>query len=152
MTFSQRLKNYVILLLFIGYLLALPCSAFAMEQTTSKTGTVAVSYQQLMLLRDKLNQLENINEQLAARSAKLKQELAMCQIELGKAKQESETLKTQLATLKQQSKSNEELLESANRSLEKFSKETKSKLATAKTQRDLAYLVAVGVILYSAKN
>ena len=151
MTFSQRLKSYVILLLFTGYLLALPCSAFAMEQAGSKTDTVAVSYQQLMLLRDKLNQLENINEQLAAHSMKLKQELAMCQVELKKAKQESETLKSQLATLKQQSKSNEDLLESANKSLTLASQEMKDKLATVKTQRDLAYLVAIGVILYSAK-
>ena len=151
MTFSQRLKSYVILLLFTGYLLALPCSAFAMEQAGSKTDTVAVSYQQLMLLRDKLNQLENINEQLAAHSMKLKQELAMCQVELKKAKQESETLKSQLATLKQQSKNNEDLLESANKSLTLASQEMKDKLATVKTQRDLAYLVAIGVILYSAK-
>ena len=151
MTFSQRLKKYVILLLFIGYLLALPCSAFAMEQTTSKTDTVAVSYQQLMLLRDKLNQLENINEQLAAHSMKLKQELIMCQVELKKAKKESETLKSQLATLKQQSQSNEDLLESANKSLTLASQEMKDKLATVKTQRDLAYLVAIGVILYSAR-
>ena len=151
MTFSQRLKNYVILLLFIGYLLALPCSAFAMEQTTSKTGTVAVSYQQLMLLRDKLNQLENINEQLAAHSMKLKQELAMCQVELKKAKQESETLKSQLATLKQQSQSNEDLLANANKSLEEYSKEMKDKLATAKTQRDLAWVVSVGLLIYAIK-
>ena len=151
MTFSQRLKSYVILLLFTGYLLALPCSAFAMEQAGSKTDTVAVSYQQLMLLRDKLNQLENINEQLAAHSMKLKQELAMCQVELKKAKQESETLKSQLATLKQQSKNNEDLLESANKSLTLASQEMKDKLATAKTQRDLAYLVAIGAILCSAK-
>ena len=151
MTFSQRLKSYVILLLFTGYLLALPCSAFAMEQAGSKTDTVAVSYQQLMLLRDKLNQLENINEQLAAHSMKLKQELAMCQVELKKAKQESETLKSQLATLKQQSKNNEDLLESANKSLTLASQEMKDKLATAKTQRDLAYLVAIGAILCSAR-
>ena len=151
MTFSQRLKSYVILLLFTGYLLALPCSAFAMEQAGSKTDTVAVSCQQLMLLRDKLNQLENINEQLAAHSMKLKQELAMCQVELKKAKQESETLKSQLATLKQQSKNNEDLLESANKSLTLASQEMKDKLATVKTQRDLAYLVAIGVILYSAR-
>ena len=151
MTFSQRLKSYVILLLFTGYLLALPCSAFAMEQAGSKTDTVAVSYQQLMLLRDKLNQLENINEQLAAHSMKLKQELAMCQVELKKAKQESETLKSQLATLKQQSKNNEDLLESANKSLTLASQEMKDKLATVKTQRDLAYLVTIGVILYSAR-
>ena len=151
MTFSQRLKSYVILLLFTGYLLALPCSAFAMEQAGSKTDTVAVSYQQLMLLRDKLNQLENINEQLAAHSMKLKQELAMCQVELKKAKQESEMLKNQLATLKQQSKSNEDLLESANKSLTLASQEMKDKLATVKTQRDLAYLVAIGAILCSAR-
>lgn len=151
MTFSQRLKSYVILLLFTGYLLALPCSAFAMEQAGSKTDTVAVSYQQLMLLRDKLNQLENINEQLAAHSMKLKQELAMCQVELKKAKQESETLKSQLATLKQQSRNNEDLLESANKSLTLASQEMKDKLATAKTQRDLAYLVAIGAILCSAR-
>lgn len=152
MTFSQRLKNYVILLLFIGYLLALPCSVFAMEQAGSKTDTIAVPRQQLMLLQTKLNQLESINEQSVAHSMRLKRELAMCQVELKKAKQESEMLKSQLATLKQQSQSNEDLLANANHSLEKFSKETKSKLATAKTQRDLAYLVAIGVILYSAKN
>ena len=151
MSFLTRLKSYVILLLFTGYLLALPCSAFAMEQAGSKTDTVAVSYQQLMLLRDKLNQLERINEQLAAHSMKLKQELAMCQVELKKAKQESETLKSQLATLKQQSKNNEDLLESANKSLTLASQEMKDKLATVKTQRDLAYLVAIGVILYSAR-
>ena len=151
MSFLTRLKSYVILLLFTGYLLALPCSAFAMEQAGSKTDTVAVSYQQLMLLRDKLNQLENINEQLAAHSMKLKQELAMCQVELKKAKQESETLKSQLATLKQQSKNNEDLLESANKSLTLASQEMKDKLATAKTQRDLAYLVAIGAILCSAR-
>ena len=151
MTFSQRLKSYVILLLFTGYLLALPCSAFAMEQAGSKTDTVAVSYQQLMLLRDKLNQLENINEQLAARSMKLKQELATCQSELAEAKQESETLKSQLATLRQQSKNNEDLLESANKSLTLASQAMKDKLATVKTQRDLAYLVAIGAILCSAR-
>ena len=151
MSFLTRLKTYVILLLFTGYLLALPCSVFAMEQAGSKTDTVAVSYQQLMLLRDKLNQLENINEQLAAHSMKLKQELAMCQVELKKAKQESETLTSQLATLKQQSKNNEDLLESANKSLTLASQEMKDKLATVKTQRDLAYLLAIGAILCSAK-
>ena len=151
MTFSQRLKSYVILLLFTGYLLALPCSAFAMEQAGSKTDTVAVSYQQLMLLRDKLNQLENINEQLAAHSMKLKQELAMCQVELQKAKQESETLKSKLATLKQQSQSNEDLLANANKSLNAYSKEMKDKLATAKTQRDLAWVVSAGLLIYAIK-
>ena len=151
MTFSQRLKTYVTLLLLIGYLLALPCSVFAMEQAGSKTDTIAVPRQQLMLLRDKLNQLENINEQLAAHSMKLKRELATCQTELSKAKQESEALRMQLSELKQQSKSNEDLLESANKSLTLASQEMKDKLATAKTQRDLAYLVAIGAILCSAR-
>ena len=151
MTFLQRLKTYVILLLLIGYLLALPCSVFAMEQAGSRTDTIAVPRQQLMLLQDKLNQLENVNEQLAAHSMKLKRELAMCQVELSKAKQESEALRTQLSELKQQSKSNEELLESANKLLETYKKEQKDKLATAKTQRDLAWIVAVGAIVFSAK-
>ena len=151
MSFLQRLKSYVILLLFTGYLLALPCSAFAMEQAGSKTDTVAVSYQQLMLLRDKLNQLENINDQLDSHCWKLKQELATCQSELAEAKKESEMLKSQLATLKQQSQSNEVLLASANKSLEKYSKEMRDKLATAKTQRDLAWVVSVGLLIYAIK-
>ena len=152
MTFSQRLKTYVTLLLLFGYLLALPCSVFAMEQAGSRTDTIAVPRQQLMLLRDKLNQLENINEQLAAHSMKLKQELAMCQVELKKAKQESETLKSQLTALKRQSQSNEELLTNANKLLETYKKEQQSKLATAKTQRDLAWITAVGILVVSVKN
>lgn len=152
MSFLTRLKSYVILLLFTGYLLVLPCSVFATEQAGSKTDTIAVPRQQLVLLQTKLNQLSSINEQLAARSAKLKQELATCQNELAVAKKESETLKSQLTTLKQQSQSNEDLLESANRSLMSYSKEMKSKLATAKTQRDMAWLVAIGAIIIAAKN
>ena len=151
MSFLTRLKSYVILLLFTGYLLALPCSAFAMEQAGSKTDTIAVPRQQLMLLQTKLNQLENVNEQLDSHCWKLKQELAMCQAELKEAKQESEMLKSQLATLKQQSQSNEVLLANANKSLEEYSKEMKDKLATAKTQRDLAWLVSVGLLIYSIK-
>ena len=151
MSFLTRLKSYVILLLFTGYLLALPCSVFAMEQAGSKTDTIAVPRQQLMLLQDKLNQLENVNEQLDSHCWKLKQELAMCQVELKKAKQESETLKSQLATLKQQSQSNEDLLANANKSLNAYSKEMKDKLATAKTQRDLAWVVSAGLLIYAIK-
>lgn len=152
MSFLARLKSYVTLLLLIGYLLALPCSVFAMEQAGSRTDTIAVPRQQLMLLRDKLNQLESINEQLAAHSMKLKRELATCQNELSKAKQESEALRTQLSELKQQSKNSEELLASANKSLMDYSKEMKSKLATAKTQRDIAWITAIGILVVSAKN
>lgn len=152
MSFLTRLKSYVILLLFTGYLLALPCSVFAMEQAGSRTDTIAVPRQQLMLLQTKLNQLSSINEQLAARSARLKQELATCQSELAVAKQESETLKSQLTALKRQSQSNEELLTNANKLLETYKKEQQSKLATAKTQRDLAWITAVGILVVSVKN
>lgn len=151
MTFLQRLKTYVTLLLLIGYLLALPCSVFAMEQAGSRTDTIAVPRQQLILLQNKLSQLKSINEQLGSHCIKLKSELATCQNELSKAKQESEALRTQLSELKQQSKSNEELLESANKLLETYKKEQKDKLATAKTQRDLAWIVAVGAIVLSVK-
>ena len=151
MSFLTRLKSYVILLLLFGYLLALPCSAFATEQAGSRTDTIAVPRQQLILLQSKLNQLENINEQLASHSIRLKRELAQCQVELNKAKQESETLKMQLSALKQQSQNSEELLENANRSLQSYSKKMKSKLATAKTQRDIAWIVAIGAIVFSAK-
>ena len=152
MTFSQRLKNYVILLLFIGYLLALPCSVFAMEQAGSKTDTIAVPRQQLMLLQTKLNQLESINEESVVRYQTLKKELEICQSELKVARIESKELKSQLTILEERSKNNENLLENANASLAIYKKEIQRKQARIKTQRDLAYLVAIGVILYSAKN
>lgn len=152
MTFLTRLKNYLILLLFTGYLLALPCSVFATEQAGSRTDTIAVPRQQLMLLQTKLNQLESICEQSEAHSIRLKRELAQCQVELKKAKLESETLKMQLSELKQQSQNSEELLASANKSLMDYSKEMKSKLATAKTQRDIAWITAIGILVVSVKN
>lgn len=137
----MRTRN-VIFSLALTLCLFLPLStASAAEYTITKT--------QLQALESRLSKLRTNNETLADGLSKLKAQLATSQAALKEAQEQSAQLKTQLAALKLQSKSSEYLLESANKSLQEYATEEKRTRLRIKRQRNLAYVLLGGVVIYA---
>lgn len=98
-----------------------------------------------------LMQLEQNLTQLAAINLESQQESAQLKAQLASLKQQLTMLKMQLAKLKQTSVKQEQLLQTANESLEKYAKEEKAKQQNLKRQRNIAYIIAAGLFIYAVK-
>lgn len=81
----------------------------------------------------------------------LKMQLAESRQALKEAKQRLTELQARLTTLSKQSKTNEQLLESANLSLEMYAEQVKEQQQTIKRQRNLAYGLLAGVVVLAVR-
>lgn len=97
---------------------------------------------ELTRLETNLTQLKAINQQSQKESAMLNEQLAMLKKQLAQ-------LKAQLSALKADSEKQEQLLQTANQSLEQYAQEEKAKQRSLKRQRNIAYIIAAG-LLYAA--
>lgn len=137
-------RQSIICLLALSLCLFLPLSTVsAAEKMYTITET------QLQALESRLSKLRTNNEILASGLNELKAQLATSQTALKEAQEQSAQLKTQLAALKLQSKSSEYLLESANKSLQEYAAEEKRTRLRIKRQRNLAYVLLGGVVIYA---
>ena len=128
-------KTCIILLLASLLLPLLPAPCAAAEYT--------ITAAELTQLERNLTQLKAINQQSQQESATLKEQLAMLKKQLA-------TLKAQLSTLKADSEKQKQLLQTANESLNKYAREEKAKQSRLKMQRNIAYTLAAGFLLYAA--
>lgn len=104
--------------------------------------TYTITAQELTQLENNLAQLEAINNQSQQESKMLREQLA-------EAKKQLSTLMQQLNELKADSEQQQQLLQTANQSLEQYAKEEKAKQRSLERQRNIAYIIAVG-LLYAA--
>lgn len=96
-----------------------------------------------------LTQLENNLTQLEAINKQSHQESKMLREQLAEAKKQLTTLTQQLNELKAASEQQQQLLQTANQSLEQYAQEERAKQNRLKRQRNIAYIVAAG-LLYAA--
>lgn len=130
----MKTKRYIILLL-ASLLLASPsmhCEAAGYQITAAE----------LTRLETNLNQLQKIN-------SRSQLELTTLREQLKEAKQQLSTLNNQLDVLKADSEKQQQLLKTANESLEAYAKEEQAKQSRLKMQRNIAYVIAAG-LLYAA--
>lgn len=139
----MRIRNII-------FLLALPlCLLLPLPTASAAEATYTVTETQLQALETRLSKLRTNNETLADGLIKLKAQLATSQAALKEAQEQSAQLKSQLAALKLQSKSSECLLANANKSLQEYAAEEKRTRLRIKRQRNLAYVLLGGVVIYA---
>lgn len=109
------------LLSLLLFSLALPC--YGME----------ITEQEIYQLENNLNKLEIINQTSQAELVKLNTELTIA--------------KNQLSTLKMESVKQEQLLLTANKSLQEYGQEMKKKTSRLKMQRNIAYTLCAVLLI-----
>ena len=119
------------------------CSAEEMYQISSG---------ELDRLERNLNELNSINERQSRESKTLKDQLEASQTQLKEAAKQSGMLKEQLAGLKLVISEQGTSLQTANRLLKQYEEEEKYKLRKAKRQRNIAYLIAIGAVLFAVRK
>lgn len=106
--------------------------------------TYTITAQELTTLETNLTQLEAINNQSQQESKMLREQLA-------EAKKQLTMLTQQLNELKAASEQQQQLLQTANQSLEQYAQEEKAKQRSLKRQRNIAYIIAAGLLYVAAK-
>ena len=130
--------------------LALPLCLFLPLSIVSATEKMyTITETQLQALETRLSRLAINNEILATGCKELKVQLAQSQEALKEAQEQSAQLKTQLAALKLQSRSSECLLANANKSLQEYAEQEKRTRLRIKRQRNLAYMLLGGLLIYN---
>lgn len=130
---KRKICTILLLASLLSPLLPAPCAAAEYRATEAE-----------------LTQLEQNLMQLAVINLESQQESAQLKAQLANLKQQLAMLKAQLAELKQTSAKQEQLLQTANESLEKYAKEEKAKQNRLKAQRNIAYTIAAGILVYAA--
>ena len=130
------LKAEIILLLACLLYCFAPLHCEAAEYTITET--------ELTRLETNLTQLEAINKQSQQESKMLREQLA-------EAKKQLTMLTQQLNELRAASEQQQQLLQTANQSLEQYAKEEKAKQRSLKRQRNIAYIIAAGLLYVAAK-
>ncbi|MCD7811991.1 MAG: hypothetical protein LUG91_09140 [Ruminococcus sp.] len=131
-----RLRKFLSRLLFCWLLLGV-ITASAAEKTYQITET------ELTQLEYNLNKLEQLNKQSQADLLTLKERLA-------KSQEKSITLQGQLTDLKQANETQESLLQTANKSLQKYVEEETRTRRRIKRQRNIAWTIAGCLVVYAA--
>lgn len=131
-----RLRKFLSRLLFCWLLLGV-ITASAAEKTYQITET------ELTQLEYNLNKLEQLNKQSQADLLTLKERLA-------KSQEKSITLQGQLTDLKEANETQESLLQTANKSLQKYVEEETRTCRRIKRQRNIAWTIAGCLVVYAA--
>ena len=113
--------------------------------TSCEAADYTITEAELTQLENNLTQLEAINNQSQQESKMLREQLA-------EAKKQLTMLTQQLNELKADSEKQEQLLQTANQSLEQYAKEEKVKQRSLERQRNIAYIIAVGMMYLAVRN
>ena len=139
-----------LLIAFILVLLSL-LWLFVPHTSCEAAETYTITAQELTTLEVELNRAQKAIENSKSNSATLKKQLEASKQALAEAKEQSQKLREQLEassiTLRQQ----QIQLESANKSLEALNKEVRQEQKNLKRQRDIAYIIAVGLLYVALK-
>ena len=119
------------------------CSAEQMYQITST---------ELEQLDRNLTELRNINDRQRTESATLRKQLEASQTQLTEAGKQSQMLKAQLGALKLTLEGQEQSLQNANKLLQQYEQEERSKLRKIKNQRNIAYMIAAACLYFAVKK
>lgn len=145
MSKKNLLIAFIIILLSLLWFLVPVTSCSAAEPVYTITAT------ELTNLEVELNRAQRAIENSKSNSATLKKQLEASKQALAEAKEQSQKLREQLEassiTLQQQ----QTQLESANESLEMLNKEVRQEQKNLKRQRDIAYIIAVGLLYVALK-
>lgn len=145
MSKKNLLIAFIIILLSLLWFLVPVTSCSAAEPVYTITAT------ELTNLEVELNRAQKAIENSKSNSATLKKQLEASKQALAEAKEQSQKLREQLEassiTLRQQ----QIQLESANKSLEALNKEVRQEQKNLKRQRDIAYIIAVGLLYVALK-
>ena len=98
------------------------------------------------------SELRNINDRQTSESRTLKQQLAASQTQLAEAEKQSVKLKEQLGVLKLTMEGQAQSLQNANRLLQQYEQEERSRRQKIKRQRNLAYVVAAAAIYFIVRR
>lgn len=130
------------------------CLLFSFPQV-SWASTYTITEEELTQLEQNISELQTINNRLQKESSQQKKrmkeletQLTAAQIELQKAREQSNRLGSQLKDLERTSIRQEESLRIANESLAAYEKETNRTQKRLKAQRNLAY--GIGTVLLVA--
>ena len=115
------------------------CSAEQLYQITET---------ELEQLDRNLTELRNINDRQRTESATLRKQLETSQTQLTEAGKQSQMLKAQLGALKLTLEGQEQSLQNANRLLQQYEQEERSRLRKIKSQRNIAYVIAAAAIYF----
>lgn len=129
-------------LLKIEIILLLACLLYCFVPLRCEAAEYTITEAELTRLENNLTQLEAINKQSQQESKMLREQLA-------EAKKQLTMLTQQLNELRAASEQQQQLLQTANQSLEQYAREEKAKQRSLKRQRNIAYVIAAG-LLYAA--
>lgn len=123
-------------------ILLLACLLYCFAPLRCEAADYTITEAELTRLETNLTQLKAINNQSQQESKMLREQLA-------EAKKQLTMLTQQLNELKADSEQQQQLLQTANQSLEQYAQEEKAKQSSLKRQRNIAYIIAAG-LLYAA--
>ena len=123
-------------------ILLLACLLYCFAPLRCEAAEYRITEAELTRLETNLTQLEAINNQSQQESKMLREQLA-------EAKKQLTMLTQQLNELRADSEKQEQLLQTANQSLKQYAQEEKAKQRSLKRQRNIAYIIAAG-LLYAA--
>ena len=98
------------------------------------------------------SELRNINDRQRTESATLRKQLEASQMQLTEAGKQSQMLREQLGALKLTLEGQEQSLQNANRLLQEYEREARSKLRRSRNQRNIAYVIAVAAIYFAVRK
>lgn len=125
-------------------ILLLACLLYCFVPLRCEAADYTITEAELTRLETNLTQLEAINNQSQQESKMLREQLA-------EAKKQLTMLTQQLNELKAVSEQQQQLLQTANQSLEQYAQEEKAKQRSLKRQRNIAYIIAAGLLYVAAK-
>ena len=119
------------------------CSAEQLYQITET---------ELEQLDRNLTELRNINDRQRTESAILRKQLETSQTQLTEAGKQSQMLKAQLGTLKLTLEGQEQSLQNANRLLQQYEQEERSRLRRSRNQRNIAFVIAAAAVYFAIRK
>ena len=119
------------------------CSAEQLYQITET---------ELEQLDRNLTELRNINDRQRTESAILRKQLEASQTQLTEAGKQSQMLKEQLGALKLTLEGQEQSLQNANRLLQQYEQEERSRIRRSRWQRNIAYVIAAAAVYFAVRK
>ena len=149
---KKNLLIAIILLLLSVLFCFAPLSTCEAAETPEQKKVIVIPAEQLTSLEAELNVALKAIENSKANSTTLKNQLMELQKALSEAQKQSTQLKKQLTALTITSTQQRQQLESANQSLQTLSIEMKKERKNLERQRNVAYVIAAGMMYLAVKN
>lgn len=145
-------KNLLIAIILLLLSVLLSFAPLSCEAAETEQRVAVIPIEQLTELEVELNRASKAIANSKAESAMLKQQLIDLQTALTEAQKQSAKLREQLQALKVTSTLQQTQLENANQSLQTLSVEMKKERRNLERQRNVAYVIAAGMMYLAAKN